>query len=84
MVKINKKNIIKIYKNIPEFLLDGETKDNNVDDLCNDLFKMKLKKNKSIIHSLKIKSNINKCKKIVTFRKEPIFYFIKKMKLLIT
>lgn len=41
MVKKNKKNILKVYKNIQEFLLDGETKDNNVDDLCNDLFKMK-------------------------------------------
>ena len=79
MVKLNNKNIVKIYKNIPEFLLDGDTKDNNIDELCADLSKMKFKKkNNTIIHSLKIKSNINKCKKIVTFRKEPIFCFIKK------
>ena len=77
MVKINNKNIKKVYKNIPEFILDGDTKDNNIDDLCNDLFKMKLKKNK-IQHSLKIKSNINKCTKIVKFRKDPIFCILKK------
>lgn len=79
MVKINNKNILKVYKNIPEFLLDGETKDNNVDNLCNDLSKMKLKKkNNTIIHSLKIKSNINKCPRCGKFRKEPIFCLLKK------
>lgn len=77
MVKINNKNIKKVYKNIPEFLLDGDTKDTNIDDLCNDLFKMKLKKN-TTLHTYKIKSNINKCTKIVKFRKDHIFYIIKK------
>ena len=77
MVKINNKNIVKIYKNIPEFILDGDSTDNKIDDLCNDLYKMKLQKNK-IHHSLKIKSNINKCSKCISFRKEPIFYFTKK------
>ena len=65
-----------IYKNIPEIILDGDTKDNKIDDICNDLSKMKLKK--KIQHSLKIKSNINKCTKIVRFRKEPFFCVLKK------
>ena len=78
MVKINNKNIKKVYKNIQEFILDGDTKDTNIDDLCNDLFKMKLKKNNTTLHTLKIKSNINKCTKIVKFRKDPIFCFTKK------
>ena len=77
MVKINNKNIKKVYKNIPEFILDGDTKDNNIDDLCADLSKMKLKKNKTL-HSLKIKSNINKCTKIVKFRKDPFLLYYKK------
>ena len=38
-----------IYKNIPEFILDGDTKDNKIDDICNDLSKMKLKKIKHYI-----------------------------------
>ena len=76
MVKINNKNIKKVHKNIPEFILDGNTKDNNIDDLCNDLSRIKLKKNKTI-HSLKIKSNINKCTTIIKFRKDPIFCIIK-------
>lgn len=78
MVKINNKNIKKVYKNIPEFILDGDTKDTNIDDLCNDLFKMKLKKNNTILYSLKIKPNISKCTKIVKFRKDPIFCILKK------
>ena len=78
MVKINNKNIKKVYKNIPEFILDGDTKDTNIDDICNDLFKIKLKKNNTTLHTLKIKSNINKCTKIVKFIKDPIFYFTKK------
>ena len=77
MVKINNKNIVKVYKNIPDFLLDGDTKDNKIDDICNDLSKMKLKKNKTL-HTLKIKSNINKCTTIVKFRKDPFFCFLKK------
>lgn len=79
MVKINNKNIKKVYKNIPEFILDGNTKDKdtNIDDLCADLSRIKLKKNKTL-HSLKIKSNINKCTTIVKFRKDPLFCIIKK------
>ena len=38
-----------IYKNIPEIILDGDTKDNKIDDICNDLSKMKLKKIKHYI-----------------------------------
>ena len=76
MVKMNSKNINKVYKNIPEFILDGDTKDNNIDDLCADLSRIKLKKNKTI-HSLKIKSNINKCTTIVKFRKDPFFVLLK-------
>jgi len=77
MVKINNKNIKKVYKNIEEFILDRNTKkDNNIDDLCTELSKMKLKKNKTL-HSLKIKSNINKCTTIVKFRKDPFFVLLK-------
>ncbi len=47
MVKMNSKNINKVYKNIPEFILDGDTKDNNIDDLGDFLSKIKLKKNKT-------------------------------------
>ena len=60
MVKINNKNIKKVYKNIPEFILDGDRQNDDIDDICADLSKIKLKKNKTL-HSLKIKSNINKC-----------------------
>lgn len=77
MVKVNNKNIVKVYKNIPEFILDGDTTDNNIDDICNDLCKMKIKKNKTI-HSLKIKPNISKCTTIVKFRKNPFLCFLKK------
>ena len=77
MVKINNRNIIKVYKNIEEFILDRNTKDNKIDDLCNDLSKMKLKKNKKQ-HSLKITSNINKCPRCIKFRKYPIICITKK------
>ena len=77
MVKINNKNIKKVYKNIPEFILDGDRQNDDIDDICADLSKIKLKKNKTL-HSLKIKSNINKCTTIVKFRKDPFFCIIKK------
>ena len=77
MVKINNKNIKKVYKNIPEFILDGDRQNDDIDDICADLSKIKLKKNKTL-HSLKIKSNINKCTTIVKFRKDPLFCIIKK------
>lgn len=80
MVKVNNKNIVKVYKNIPEFILDGYTKDNKIEDLCNDLCKMKLKKKNKTLHSLKIKPNICKCTTIVKFKKDPFFIFFKKMK----
>ena len=78
MVKINNKNSLKVYKNIEEFILDRNTKkDNKIDNLCTDLSKMKLKKNK-IQHSLKITSNINKCPRCSKFRQYPIFCITKK------
>jgi hypothetical protein len=77
MVKINNKNIVKIYKNIPDFLLYTNTTDDKLDDICNDLSRMKLKKNK-IQHSLKITSNINKCPRCSKFRQYPIFCITKK------
>ena len=70
MVKINNKNI-------PDFLLYTNTADDKLDDICNDLSRMKLKKNK-IQHSLKITSNINKCPRCSKFRKYSIFYITKK------
>jgi len=78
MVKLNNKNIVKIYKNIPEFLLDTNTIDNKIDAICNDLSKMKLKKNNTTLHTLKIKSNINNCPRCSKFRKYSIFCITKK------